>query len=365
MPTKRPATRNVPSERGRGDLRAAKDKLAQKRRKDKDAVRELKHSEKDSKKAAKELKQKKHSKDKEKDGRARKSSRELPVKKDKKSKKEKEKAKKTHKLALAAEAKAEGGEEGAEEETPQEHDPVVKVTARKEKQHSEPSDSRRPAPKPALPRFFEAAESNTADRYEKCCNQVRPGKLLEAQHVDGQGFVLGTAQYLVDDLVINKRGTFVEAEFLAKEGKPGKHFEKVQPGCGTLLHLCKRESCQARLSSSGEDAVDIIHLQAWRERPVLHCGKNSTAPWTNCRTVDRLLKKAASESRGKTRKAPRDAPSEEGSEASELPPPPMRSRSRTAGGDDTRRSEQMAALASKARVDLTGQDQDLHEEPCA
>ena len=84
--------------------------------------------------------------------------------------------------------------------------------------------------------------------------------------------MLGTCLYLVDDLVINNRGTFVEAEFLAKDGKPGKQFEKVRPGCGTLLHLCRKEPCQAKLSSSGEDAVDILHVQARRERPAERCG---------------------------------------------------------------------------------------------
>ena len=50
-------------------------------------------------------------------------------------------------------------------------------------------------------------------------------------------------------------------------------------------------------------------MQAWRDRPVDHCGKSSTAPWTNCKVVDRLLKKVAAEKSGKTRKTARDAES--------------------------------------------------------
>ena len=361
MPVKRPAAGKVAAQKGKGDLKAAKDKLAKNRGKAVKASKEAKLVDK-VRKGAKELKHQKPSKNKEKDGRSQKSSKELPVKKDKKSKREKEKEKRARKLALAAEAEAECGEEGAEEESPRAHDPVVKVKARKKGQGSTPSDSRGPSPKPALPRFFEAAEANTAERYEKCCNQIRPGKLLEAQHVDGQGFVLGSVLYLVDDLVINKRGSFVEAEFLAKEGKPGKHFEKVQPGCGTLLHLCRKESCQAKLSSSGEDAVDILHVQAWRERPVEHCGKSSSAPWTNCKVVDRLLKKKEGQKGGKKRKSPRDISSNEASEDSDLPEAPTRSRSQPVSDEQASRTELMAALAPKARVDLTDRDQDLDKK---
>ena len=109
------------------------------------------------------------------------------------------------------------------------------------------------------------------------------------------GFVLDTCLYWVDDLVINKRGTFVVAEFLAKAGKPCKHFEKVQPGCGTLLQLRRKESCQAKRSSSGEDAVDILYVQAWRGRPAEHCGRSLSAPWTDCKVVDGLLEKGAAQ----------------------------------------------------------------------
>jgi len=54
MPTKRPAARKDPSERGRGDLKAAKEKLARKREKEKKAAKQeaARHESKSAKKAA-------------------------------------------------------------------------------------------------------------------------------------------------------------------------------------------------------------------------------------------------------------------------------------------------------------------------
>ena len=56
MPTKRPATRNVPSERGKGDLKAAKEKLARQRQKEKKGIKEkqARHEPKPAKKPAKQ-----------------------------------------------------------------------------------------------------------------------------------------------------------------------------------------------------------------------------------------------------------------------------------------------------------------------